>query len=135
MADEKKKRVGTDRGRYRTKRFEITLFDEEAAILKRKAEEYGASKTEYLRDMILFGFVRKSKRDLLSDEKFNKLLYELNKIGNNINQIAYNSNLKKATGKEEIAGLTEQYDSLLSLYEDTFLYPEENPEHGDYEES
>ena len=89
------------------------------------------------RSLILFGNAKKTNRNILSDEKFLKLLYEINRIGNNINQIAYNSNLKKSTGKGEIKALSESYDSLLQLYSDTFLYPESEGEkdYGDNEES
>ena len=117
--------------RYRKERFGMRLFPEEMRILEKKAAAQGVSKTDYIRDLILFGNVRETKRKILSDENFQKLLYEINRIGNNINQIAYNSNLKKSTGKEEIKALSESYDSLLQLYSDTFLYPE-SEEKGDY---
>jgi len=123
--------------RYRTARLEMRLFPEEMEILEKKAAKHGMNKTEYLRDLILFGGVRETKREILSDENFKKLLYELNRIGNNINQIAYNSNLKKSTGREEIKALSESYDTLLQLYSDTFLYPEGEgkKDYGDNEES
>lgn len=118
-----------EKHRYRMERFGIRLFDEEKKILEMKAAEQGMSRTEYIRDLILFGEVKTTKKKILTDEKFKKLLYEINRIGNNINQIAYNSNLKKSTGREEIKELSEKYDSLLQLYSDTFLYPDnENDE-------
>lgn len=122
-----------DKKRFRNNRFGVRLFDEEAAILENKAKEQGLSKTEYIREIILYSEIKENNRKVLSDEKFTKLLYEINRIGNNINQIAYNSNLVKSTGKEEIEGLKKQYDSLLQLYTDTFLFQEEE-ESGNYEE-
>lgn len=105
-------------------------------MLEKKAAAHGMSKTDYVRDLILFGNAKETKQNILSDEKFLKLLYEINRIGNNINQITYNSNLKKSTGKEEIKALPKSYDSLLQLYSDTFLYPKsEDRCHGDNEES
>lgn len=62
-----------------------------------------------------------------------KLLYEINRIGNNINQIAYNSNLIKSTGKQEIKELKLQYENLLQLYTDTFVFQGEEKD-GYYEE-
>lgn len=59
----------------------------------------------------------------------------MNRIGNNINQIAYNSNLKKSTGNKEIKELQKKYYDLLTLYSDTFLYPEQEGEDGDNKES
>lgn len=119
--------------RFRNNRFGVRLFDEEVAILENKAKEQGLSKTEYIREIILYSEIKENNRKVLSDEKFTKLLYEINRIGNNINQIAYNSNLVKSTGKEEIESLKKQYDSLLQLYTDTFLFQEEEKS-GNYEE-
>ena len=120
--------------RYRNNRFEIRLFDEEVEILENKAKIQGLSKTEYIREIILYSEIKDIKRNILSDENFKKLLYEINRIGNNINQIAYNSNLIKSTGREEIKNLKEQYENLLQLYTDTFVFNGEEKD-GYYEES
>ena len=120
--------------RYRNNRFEIRLFDEEVEILENKAKIQGLSKTEYIREIILYSEIKDNKRNILSDENFKKLLYEINRIGNNINQIAYNSNLIKSTGREEIKNLKEQYENLLQLYTDTFVFNGEE-KNGYYEES
>lgn len=114
--------------RGRIKQINVRLFDEEWNILEYKAGLAEKSKSDFLRDLILLSSV--GSKSILTDEKFNRLLYEINRIGNNINQIAYNANLKKSTGREEIYGLREQYSSLLSLYEDTFLYPESEGDNG-----
>lgn len=120
--------------RYRNNRFEIRLFDEEVEILENKAKIQGLNKTEYIREIILYSEIKDNKRNILSDENFKKLLYEINRIGNNINQIAYNSNLIKSTGREEIKNLKEQYENLLQLYTDTFVFNGEEKD-GYYEES
>lgn len=122
-----------DKKRGRTSEVKIRMFPEEMEILEYKVKLAGKSKSDFIRDLILYSEVK--NQPLLNDEQFRKLLYETNRIGNNINQIAYNSNLKKSTGKEEIEGLREQYYNLLSLYEDTFLYPESESENGDNKES
>lgn len=121
------------KNRGRSKAVYVRLYAEEWDILERKAKIVGKSKSDFLRDIILLGEVR--EKPVWQDENFKRLLYEINRIGNNINQIAYNSNLKKSTGREEIYSLREQYESLLSLYEDTFLYPESEGENGNDEES
>ena len=112
--------------RSRYKQMNIRLFGEEMNILEAKAKIADKTKSDYLRDLILFSEVK--SKSVWKDENFKRLLYEINRIGNNINQIAYNSNLKKSTGREEIYSLREQYENLLSLYEDTFLYPESEGE-------
>ena len=121
------------RNRGRSKAVYVRLFQEEWNILEKKARLIGKTKSDYLRDIILLGEVK--EKPVWQYENFKRLLYEINKIGNNLNQIAYNSNLKKSTGREEIYALREQYESLLSLYEDTFLYPESEVKNGDDEES
>lgn len=121
------------RNRGRSKAVYVRLFQEEWNILEKKARLIGKTKSDYLRDIILLGEVK--EKPVWQDENFKRLLYEINKIGNNLNQISYNSNLKKSTGREEIYALREQYESLLSLYEDTFLYPESEVKNGDDEES
>lgn len=108
--------------RGRCKEFKLRLYPEELNILGTKARIVDKTRSEYLRDLILLNEVK--SKPVWKDENFKRLLYEINRIGNNLNQIAYNSNLKKSTGREEIYSLREQYESLLSLYEDTFLYPE-----------
>jgi len=121
------------KNRYRNNRFEIRLFDEEVEILENKAKAQGLSKTEYIREIILYSEVKESKRNILSDERFMKLLYEINRIGNNINQIAYNSNLRIASIRREIKELKFQYENLLQLYTDTFVFQGEEKD-GYYEE-
>lgn len=86
--------------RYRRRDFHVMLFDEELEILEAKAASFSMNKAEYVRDLILKGEVsRERKSRLASDVEYRELLYEINRIGNNLNQIAYNSNLKKSTGK------------------------------------
>lgn len=117
----------------RCKQINVRLFGEEWNILETKAKLSDKTKSEFIRDLIVLSEVK--ERTILKDENFRKMLYELNRIGNNINQIAYNSNLKKSTGKEEIKELQEKYYDLLSLYSDTFLYPESEGEDGNNKES
>ena len=121
-----------EKNRGRCKQINVRLFGEEWDILEMKAKLAGKTKSEFIRDLIVLSEVK--ERTILKDKNFRKMLYELNRIGNNINQIAYNSNLKKSTGKKEIKELQEKYCDLLSLYSDTFLYPESEDENGDNEE-
>lgn len=120
--------------RFRDKQLIVRLSKQEYDILQVKAEIADKSKSDFVRDIALYGEIK--SKPIWYNVDFKKLLYEINRIGNNLNQIAYNSNLKKSTGREEIYALREQYESLLSLYEDTFLYPEAGGENnGNNEES
>ena len=88
-------------------------------MLKKKAGEYGITKSEFLRQIILFGGIQGVPR--IDEEKYNHLVYELNRIGNNINQIAYHANSKKAYGKDEVLQLKSEYMDLLALYMKVFF--------------
>ena len=65
------------------------LDEKEEKILKEKCKKLNVSYSKFIRDLIL-GYVHD---DSLTIEIHN-LIYELNRIGNNINQIAYVANSK-----------------------------------------
>lgn len=65
------------------------LDEKEENILKEKCKKLNVSYSKFIRDLIL-GYVHD---DSLTIEIHN-LIYELNRIGNNINQIAYVANSK-----------------------------------------
>lgn len=124
----------SNRERYRKRHFHIMLFDEELKILEEKAKSFGMNKTEYIRDMIVRGEISGNRKSaLVSDEKYKDLLYEVNRIGNNLNQIAYNSNLKKSTGKEEIAALKKMYEELFDCMKERLLNQESAGNNGNDE--
>lgn len=107
--------------RFRQKQFTIRLSDEEMEMLKKKLADSGIGREQYFRDMILFSVISKPEYFKMNEEAFELLLSRLHEIGNKINLIAYNTNLKKATGQEEVDGLQECYEELLQLYEDMIL--------------
>lgn len=112
-------------GEHRKKlhRFTVRLFPEELIILMLNAREYGADMTEFIYTLIVHGTSLESRRPIFADETFKRLLREVNHIGNNMNQIAYNSHLRKSVGKEMILEQKGDFEVLLNLYLDTFLYP------------
>lgn len=112
-----------EKNRIRTKLFQLRLLDEEMEMLNEKSSNVGMSKTEYIRNLILFGYVKNNQK--MDNESLQKFLYEMNRIGNNINQIAYNSNAKKSTGKDEIVSLVREFENLLELYQ-RFAFIEES---------
>ncbi|MCD8082061.1 MAG: hypothetical protein LUE86_00705 [Clostridiales bacterium] len=103
--------------------FKVYLFPEERVILETKARVARMTKSDLIREFILYGEVRPSNRAIMSDENFKALVYEVSKIGTNVNMIAYNSNLKQSTGREEIELLKKEYYELLALYTEAFLLP------------
>jgi len=87
----------------KNKMLRIRLTDDEYNLLKEKADKAGKTMSEFVRDYITKGKVNSKCKDLPS------LILHLNKIGNNINQIARNLNIAKKEGY-----LAEQdYDLLL----------------------
>lgn len=105
--------------RRRTKCIRVKVFEEELRILENQCERFSMSKSEFLRNCILFGGVYRPER--LEKDEIKKLIYELNRIGNNINQIAYNANSKKSTDREDMLALTHEFNEFRALYKE-FAY-------------
>jgi hypothetical protein len=98
--------------RMRKRQFKVELFEEEFQLLTDKSKKAGLTKTAYIRDMILFGQPQEK------DRSFEKIEYELNRIGNNINQMAYIANTEYSTNGIEIIQILSQYSELLEQYEE-----------------
>lgn len=72
-------------------RFTIRYDDDEVAVIKSKMQNLGITNhSRYIRFMSLNGFVIKTDAQSFNEltKSFKDLEYELNAIGNNINQIA-----------------------------------------------
>lgn len=64
----------------------VWISERESEILEKKISKLGISKSEYIRNCILFGFP--GRKTNFSDEEAERIAYEMNRIGNNVNQIA-----------------------------------------------
>jgi len=108
--------------RFRKNRFELTLLDEELFILEEKAKEYKINKSDFLRSCIVLGGVLGDNRKNYTDEQVKVLRSEINKIGNNINQIAYRLNtMVNAQGlgldfEDVVREIDDSFKALLLLY-------------------
>ena len=100
--------------RVRKKQIKIYLLDEEISVLKDKTLKYGMNQSDFIRSLILYG--NPVIVDRMKDVDIKNLAYELNRIGNNVNQIAYQANSKCAVSKTDFDSLKEEYDRLLNLY-------------------
>lgn len=78
----------------------IFLSDREAEILEQKIAKLGITKSEYIRNCILFGFP--GRKTNFSDEEADRIVYEMNRIGNNVNQIARYVNKEHDAQQAEI---------------------------------
>lgn len=101
--------------RLRTRGYPLRLLEEEYEIFEIKSHEAGLSKADFLRNMILYGAAH--RRTVFSDDYAKKILYELNRIGNNINQIAYWANSLKMVDRERFEELEKGYADLLCEFE------------------
>lgn len=103
-----------EKDRIRTDRYTLTMLPEESAMLEKNSYELGLSKADYLRNIIMYGkFI--GRHFVMDKEQGKQLIFEINRIGNNINQIAYRTNAKMYAGNSEWQELRENYFELLSL--------------------
>lgn len=116
----------SENSRKRKRKLNVYLLDEEWEVLQAKKDEAGISQSDYIRNMILFGAAH--ERTLFSKKDTENLLYELNRIGNNINQIAYRANANKTIDERDFQDMYNNYTELLSVY-DKFI---RGKKHGDY---
>ncbi len=70
----------------RTKRIYFRVSDEEYIYIKNKANEFESSMSEFIRKSI-------NNKKLYKIYGLEQLVYELRKIGNNLNQITYKVNV------------------------------------------
>ena len=115
-----------EKHRKRQRYFKVHLLEEELAILDAKADEAEMNKSEYIRNMIMFGAAH--ERTIFSKKDSEALIYELNRIGNNINQIAYRANANRIIDERDFQSMYDNYMELLSAY-DKFI---RGKSHGDY---
>jgi uncharacterized protein (DUF1778 family) len=83
---------GTYSGPHRTRSIGVKLTPDERAALEAAAEEQGAPLSTYVRELCLRRapiIVARTKRN----PQASALLYELNAIGNNLNQLARRANI------------------------------------------
>ena len=94
-------------GRTRGQEIHLRLGQEEMELLKKKAASYNMTRSDYLRNLVVFGSVRAQSK--LSDSQFQDLLNELNHIGVNINQIARRVNEARNADREDFDLLVLHY--------------------------
>ncbi|EGX68608.1 hypothetical protein HMPREF9457_03335 [Dorea formicigenerans 4_6_53AFAA] len=104
-----------EKDRVRTKQFRFTLLPEENAMLTKNAFEYGLSKSKYLRKLILAESLA-GKQWHMDGDQAKQLIYEVNRIGNNVNQIAYNTNVVRFSSNKDWGELQAKYFELMTLF-------------------
>jgi len=96
----------------RTKRITIRLTNDEYLLLKQKANNLDITLSEYIRKKIL------GNRERITNKCTKELLlYEINRIGNNLNQIARHCNINKSVDKLVLKELVDIEKKLNELME------------------
>lgn len=104
--------------RRRGVQLHLYLLEEESTMLDVKSQDAGLSKSEYIRNLIVFGSAK--EMTVFSKEEEKKIRTELNRIGANINQIAMRINMNRQGFSEDFRLLNESYLDLLSEYQRIF---------------
>lgn len=91
------------------KQIKVNFYPEQHQLLKQKAEDNNTTISQFVREKLSLELEEKDTRKIYkTHEKVTykktdpQLIYELNKIGNNLNQIARNLNAKKNIDNIEI---------------------------------
>lgn len=87
--------------------FGLRMTADERGHLRGKAQAAGIKEAEYFRQLI-------KGSDPVSAEKLEEIKWELNKIGTNVNQLAYRANSKGYSGEVHDA-LFAQLDGLRKI--------------------
>lgn len=89
----------------------VRFTEEERNQIKRNMETVGIrNMSKYVRQMVLNGYVM-----VPQDEEIKKANYELNRIGNNINQIAHRVNSTGEFYAADLKLLQEEMDNICQL--------------------
>lgn len=109
-----------EENRFRTNCIRVKLSDEEYNTIWQKSLASGLTVSDAIRSLIVFGCIKPDGLDEKSQELVDKMntliektVYEMNRIGNNINQIAYNTN---RTYHAELEDLKMANDNLTIAY-------------------
>lgn len=100
--------------RIRKKQFKLFLLEEEYEVLVAKADEAEMTKSEFIRNVILYGAAHRTT--FVSKETQDKILTELSMIGNNVNQFARVANCTKGADRGEIENMVSLIMDVNDLY-------------------
>ena len=86
--------------------------------LKSEAKKYNIGVSEYIRRASIKGYYK----NILNDSFYSDILYQINKIGNNLNQIAYKVNLSNKIELDSLKKLVSIEKILNSILLDISKY-------------
>lgn len=101
----------TNLKRNRDKLITFYLSDEELEVFNERFAKYKTdNRSQFIRDSVLNNYMI-----INDDTNLRKLVYEVNQIGNNVNQLAHLANQNKKIEKEEIENLQNEVKEIRSL--------------------
>lgn len=103
-------------GRNKGKPKILYFSEEEWAIILKKSKDLNMNTSNYIKRMALKGYIIEYNLD-----KINDLIYEINKIGVNINQIAKKANETDNVYKSDIEELQRRMDELWHILKSYLL--------------
>ena len=107
-------------GRDRTLTFR--LLEEEAKILDEKARAADMSKSEFIRNVVLYGGAY--PKTAFTREDTSKILYEINRIGNALSQISFMTHRSPEIDERDLQSLMANYMELFGAFTDHISYNE-----------
>lgn len=103
-------------GRNKGKPKILYFSEEEWTIILKKSKDLNMNTSNYIKRMALKGYIIEYNLD-----KINDLIYEINKIGVNINQIAKKANETDNVYKSDIEELQRRMDELWHILKSYLL--------------
>lgn len=116
--------MGTD-NRMRKHYFSMRLHEYEDALLEAKKDEANMTKSDYLRNVILFAPA--GERAHYSSDFAVELCQRLNEIGNRINELTHAVNGSRKVTSMDTEMLVEEYTELLAVYDAFACDKADNP--------
>ena len=102
--------------RKRYIRVDIMLNEEEHRKLKSDVEKTKMSTSGYIRNLIMGSKVREKP-----DDRFYDVMFQMTKIGNNLNQIAHKANYLNVIDKEKYEELAKKWMRFSNEVKQRFL--------------
>lgn len=106
--------------KIREKSFKLYLLDKEYQMLVAKSLQKGITKSQILREFIINSKYENMIEKIIESNTLNKeMINQIQRIGNNINQIAYhfNSNQKSPSDISDLMKEMQNFKTLLKEYE------------------
>lgn len=94
----------------KTEIIKVRVSEDELSIIDKKAELSGLNRSQYIRKISTQGYIVIKNYD-----EVDKLVFEINKIGNNVNQIAKKANEFDYLNKDDLKSVREKIDSIYNL--------------------